>query len=169
MCPEKPRERVCTCVYVCARIYVIKIGYKCCTKKSGNEHSTLFTKKFSLQTNVCFYDVYNHVPYLHVHTNWLRYFLSCSIINVISKCYAEFLCTVHLKGYTLKRFGSDSLHRIYFRKSETNIKFSSRRITISEVPLRQPVRDFMIDVNFKLISLYKIILMLLTKETRMKT
>lgn len=111
-------NRDSACVYVCARIYVINIDYKCCTKKGGNEHSTLFTKKFSLQTSGCFYDVYNHVPYLHVHTKWLRNFLSCSIIHIIPKYFADFLHTEHLKGSKLKHFGSYSLHRIYFREAE---------------------------------------------------
>lgn len=106
---------MCMCVHVFTLLILV---ISVVQKKSGNEHSALFTKKFSLQTNGCFYDVYNHVPYLHVHTNWLRYFLFCSIIHIISKCCAEFLYTEHLKGSILKHFGSYSLHRIYFRKAE---------------------------------------------------
>ena len=105
---------VCVCTYFTLLILIISVVQK----KSGNEHSTLFTKKFSFQTNGCFYDVYNHVPYLHAHTKWLRYFLSCSIIHIIPKSLDEFLYTENLKGSTLKHFGSYSLRRIYFRESE---------------------------------------------------
>jgi hypothetical protein len=134
-------------------------------KKSGNEHSTLFTKKFSLQTNGCFYDVYNHVPYLHARTNWLRYFLSCSIIHVIPKCY------VALEGFNIKAlwfiFTSQDLLQITWNAAN-NIKFNGRRITIGEVPPTQPTREFTKDVYFQLISLYKIILLPLATETHMK-
>lgn len=107
--------RVCMCVHVFTLLILI---ISVVQKKSGNEHSTLFTKKFSLQTNGCFYDVYNHVPYLHAHTKWLRYFLSCSKLHIIPKYFADFLYTEHLKGSTLKHFGSYSRHRIYFREVE---------------------------------------------------
>lgn len=62
--------------------------------------------------------MYNHVPYLHAHIYWQRYFLSYSIINVIPQCSAEFLFTEPLKGYTVKHFGSYSLHRICFSEAD---------------------------------------------------
>lgn len=141
-------------------------------KKSGNEHSTLFTKKFSLQTNGCFHDVYDHVPYLHAHTNWQRYFLSSSIINVIPQRSTEFICTENLKGYTLKHFGSYSLHRIYFGEADwpyKNTILNGRNITTRDVSPQQSVREFTRDVYFQLTSLCKIIIRPLGTETRMET